>query len=94
MKSELAEIKSELYVYQNIIDEVEIKLTLGNSEDIQNAIVSIHPKTSVATTTYVAADRLLIDVQKVLSGGVHVTANDVLMREVSEAEKYLDDERL
>ena len=40
---ELAEIKSELYVYQNIIDEVEIKLTLGNSEDIQNAIVSIHP---------------------------------------------------
>ena len=25
---ELAEIKSELYIYQNIIDEVEIKLTL------------------------------------------------------------------
>ena len=25
---ELAEIKNELYVYQNIIDEVEIKLTL------------------------------------------------------------------
>ena len=37
---------------------------------------------------------LVIDVQKVLSGGVHVTANDVLMREISEAEKYLDDERL
>ena len=40
---ELSEIKNELDVYQNIIDEVEIKLTLGNSEDIQNAIVSIHP---------------------------------------------------
>ena len=36
---------------------------------------------------------LVIDVQKVLSGGVHVTANDVLMREISEEEKYLDDER-
>ena len=35
---------------------------------------------------------LVIDVRKVLSGGVHVTANDVLMREISEAEKYLDDE--
>ena len=40
---ELDEIKDELDVYQNIIDEVEIKLTLGHSEDIQNAIVTIHP---------------------------------------------------
>ena len=40
---ELVEIKNELEVYKSIIDEVEIKLTLGNSEDFQNAIVSIHP---------------------------------------------------
>ena len=40
---ELVEIKNELEAYKSIIDEVEIKLTLGNSEDFQNAIVSIHP---------------------------------------------------
>ena len=40
---ELNEIENELDAYKNIIDEVEIKLTLGRSEDIQNAIVSIHP---------------------------------------------------
>ena len=40
---ELVEIKNELDEYKNIIDDVEIKLTLGNSEDFQNAIVSIHP---------------------------------------------------
>ena len=40
---ELVEIKNELETYKSIIDEVEIKLTLGNSEDFQNAIVSIHP---------------------------------------------------
>tara|TARA_B100001758_G_scaffold84006_1_gene71409 strand:- start:2493 stop:3368 length:876 start_codon:yes stop_codon:yes gene_type:complete len=40
---ELVEIKNELEVYKSIIDEVEIKLTLGNTEDFQNAIVSIHP---------------------------------------------------
>jgi len=40
---ELNEIENELEAYKNIIDEVEIKLTLGRPEDIQNAIVSIHP---------------------------------------------------
>ena len=40
---ELVEIKNELETYKSIIDEVEIKLTLGNPEDFQNAIVSIHP---------------------------------------------------
>ena len=40
---ELIEIENELEAYKNIIDEVEIKLTLGRPEDLQNAIVSIHP---------------------------------------------------
>ena len=40
---ELVEIKNELDAYKNIIDDVEIKLTLGSPEDFQNAIVSIHP---------------------------------------------------
>ena len=36
---------------------------------------------------------LIIDLKKVLSGGVQVTAEDALIKEISEAEKYLDDER-
>ena len=40
---ELIEIENELEAYKNIIYEVELKLTLGRPEDLQNAIVSIHP---------------------------------------------------
>ena len=36
---------------------------------------------------------LVTDLKKVLSGGVQVTAEDALIKEISEAEKYLDDER-
>ena len=39
----LNEIVEELNAYQKIIDDIEIKLTLGRSEDFQNAIMSIHP---------------------------------------------------
>ena len=35
--------ETELNAYKNIVDEVELKLTLSKPEDIQNAIVSIHP---------------------------------------------------
>ena len=37
------EIQNELNLYQNIIDDVEMKLILGKPEDIQNAIMAIHP---------------------------------------------------
>ena len=40
---EIDEIKNELKVYKDIIDDLEIKLILGRPEDEQNAIVSIHP---------------------------------------------------
>jgi len=40
---DILEIKKDLKDYINIISEVELKLTLGKPEDIQNAIVSIHP---------------------------------------------------
>ena len=42
-ETDLNEIETELYAYKNIVDEVELKLTLSKPEDIQNAIVSIHP---------------------------------------------------
>ena len=42
-ETELNEIESELDAYKQIIDKVELKLTLGKPEDMQNAIVSIHP---------------------------------------------------
>ena len=42
-ETDLNEIETELYAYKNIVDEVELKLTLSEPEDIQNAIVSIHP---------------------------------------------------
>ena len=42
-ETELNEIESELDAYRQIIDKVELKLTLGKPEDMQNAIVSIHP---------------------------------------------------
>ena len=37
------EVQNELQQYQKIIDDVEMKLILGKPEDIQNAIISIHP---------------------------------------------------
>ena len=40
---EVLEIQNELNLYQKIIDDVEIKLILGKPEDLQNAIVAIHP---------------------------------------------------
>ena len=42
-ETDLNEIETELYAYKNIVDEVELRLTLSKPEDIQNAIVSIHP---------------------------------------------------
>ena len=42
-ETELQEIEKELLEYQNIIDDIEMKLMLGDPEDSQNAIVSIHP---------------------------------------------------
>ena len=42
-ESSLDEIQNELNLYQKIIDDVEMKLILGKPEDIQNAIMSIHP---------------------------------------------------
>ena len=42
-ETELKEIETELDAYEQIIDKVELKLTLGKPEDLQNAIVSIHP---------------------------------------------------
>ena len=42
-ETDLNEIETELYAYKKIVDEVELKLTLSKPEDIQNAIVSIHP---------------------------------------------------
>ena len=40
---ELKDLQKELAAYKNIIDEIEIKLTLGKREDLNNAILSIHP---------------------------------------------------
>ncbi len=42
-ETQIEEIHKEFLEYQNIIDDIEMKLILGNPEDIQNAIVSIHP---------------------------------------------------
>jgi peptide chain release factor 2 len=39
----LGEIQKELKQYQKIIDDVEMKLILGKPEDIQGAIIAIHP---------------------------------------------------
>ena len=40
---EISDLLVDLEAYEKIISEVELKLTLGKTEDIQNAIVSIHP---------------------------------------------------
>lgn len=39
----LGEIQKELKQYQKLIDDVEMKLILGKPEDIQGAIIAIHP---------------------------------------------------
>jgi peptide chain release factor 2 len=39
----LGEVQKELKQYQKIIDDVEMKLILGKPEDIQGAIIAIHP---------------------------------------------------
>tara|TARA_B100000945_G_scaffold210125_1_gene169126 strand:- start:595 stop:1671 length:1077 start_codon:yes stop_codon:yes gene_type:complete len=41
--ADLIEINSEINSFELNIQEVELKLLLGKKEDIQNAIVSIHP---------------------------------------------------
>ena len=40
---EAQEVKKELTHYKKTLDDVEIKLILGKSEDLQNAIITIHP---------------------------------------------------
>jgi peptide chain release factor 2 len=42
-EASLGEIQKELKQYQKIIDDVEMKLILGKPEDIQGAIIAIHP---------------------------------------------------
>jgi peptide chain release factor 2 len=42
-EADLGEIQKELKQYQKIIDDVEMKLILGKPEDIQGAIIAIHP---------------------------------------------------
>ena len=37
------EIIDELFQYEKIINDLELKLTLGDDEDIQDAILTIHP---------------------------------------------------
>ena len=40
---EAQEVKKELTHYKKTLDDIEIKLILGKSEDLQNAIITIHP---------------------------------------------------
>lgn len=40
---EAQEVKKELTHYKKTLDDLEIKLILGKSEDLQNAIITIHP---------------------------------------------------
>ncbi len=42
-EAELEDIEIEINQYKKIIDTVELKLILGKPEDIQNAIMAIHP---------------------------------------------------
>ena len=37
------EITSEIIVYEGIIRDLELKLMLGESQDVQDAIITIHP---------------------------------------------------
>tara|TARA_B110000438_G_scaffold47085_2_gene47295 strand:+ start:1499 stop:2383 length:885 start_codon:yes stop_codon:yes gene_type:complete len=41
--TELDEVEQELRYYQRTIDNIELKMILGKPEDIQGAIVTIHP---------------------------------------------------
>lgn len=41
--TEFDEVEQELRYYQRTIDNIELKMTLGKPEDIQGAIVTIHP---------------------------------------------------
>ena len=40
---DMDELQTGLDSYENDIEEIELKLLLGNSEDTQNAIITIHP---------------------------------------------------
>ena len=40
---EISEINTELNLYVKIIEDIELKLILGDPVDLQNAIISIHP---------------------------------------------------
>ena len=42
-EASLEEVQKELQQYQKIIDDIEMKLILGKPEDIQSAIIAIHP---------------------------------------------------
>ncbi len=42
-EASLDEIKTELFDYQNIVNDIELKMILGRKEDEQNAILTIHP---------------------------------------------------
>ncbi|MBT3590256.1 MAG: peptide chain release factor 2 [Candidatus Marinimicrobia bacterium] len=42
-EADIEEIKTELFDYQNIVNDIELKMILGRKEDEQNAILTIHP---------------------------------------------------
>lgn len=42
-EASLDEIKTDLFSYQKIVDDIELKMILGKREDAQNAIITIHP---------------------------------------------------
>ena len=42
-ETSLEEVNSELSSYQNIVEELELQLMLGEEQDMQDAIVTIHP---------------------------------------------------
>ena len=42
-ETDLNEIQTELNSYESNIEEIELRLLLGNPEDTQNAIITIHP---------------------------------------------------
>ena len=42
-ETDFNEIRTELNSYESNIEEIEVRLLLGNPEDTQNAIITIHP---------------------------------------------------
>jgi len=42
-EASIDEIKTELFAYQEIVNDIELKMILGRKEDEQNAILTIHP---------------------------------------------------